>query len=87
MTPDREAAISIAVESLVAAILAAVPAEAAPDAPDRLLSIAEAADLLGIGRTRLYGELDAGRLRSLKVGRRRLIPSSAIAAYAAGDRP
>lgn len=87
MTPAHEAAIRTAVESLVAAILAAVPAEAAPDAPDRLLSLGEAAALLGIGRTRLYAELDAGRLRSLKVGRRRLVPSSAIAAYAAGNRP
>ncbi len=33
----------------------------------------------------LYGELAAGRLRSLRVGRRRLVPSGAIAEYVARD--
>lgn len=52
-------------------------------AADRLLSIEEAADALGIGRTATYNELQAGRLRSLKVGRRRLVPSGAVADYIA----
>ncbi|MBA2757371.1 MAG: helix-turn-helix domain-containing protein [Chloroflexi bacterium] len=57
-------------------------AEAAPtNAPDRLLSIDEAAKALGIGRSALYGEMGALRLRSIKVGRRRLVPSAAIAEY------
>jgi predicted DNA-binding transcriptional regulator AlpA len=66
---------------------------AAPDtnAPDRLLSIPEAcAALGGIGRSSLYAELGSGRVRSIKLGRRRLVPSGAIAAYinerAAPDR-
>jgi excisionase family DNA binding protein len=46
--------------------------------PDRLLSIEQAARALGIGRTALYSEIGAGRIRSIKVGRRRLVPSSAI---------
>ena len=46
--------------------------------PDRLLSIAQAARALGIGRTALYSEIWAGRIRTVKVGRRRLVPSSAI---------
>jgi excisionase family DNA binding protein len=54
-------------------------AEAGPRAPDRLLSIPEAADALGIGRSALYAELQAGRVRSIKVGRRRLVPASAVA--------
>ena len=41
--------------------------------------------LLSIGRSALYGELAAGRLRSVKVGRRRLVPSGAIAEYVARD--
>ncbi|MGC8633895.1 MAG: helix-turn-helix domain-containing protein [Candidatus Limnocylindrales bacterium] len=68
---------------LVAAIRAEVAVQASPPAavPDRLLSIAEAAAALGIGRSRLYEEIGTGRLRSLKVGRRRLVPASAITAY------
>lgn len=71
-----------ALAELAAAIREEVAAAALPPAaPERLLDIDEAAEMLGIGRTKVYGELDAERLRSLKVGRRRLIPSSAIAEY------
>lgn len=83
MAPDREAAVRTAVEQLVAALLALVRAEVAqvPAGDNRLLSIGEAAAVLGVGRTALYQELTTGRLRSFKVGRRRLIPTSAIDAY------
>lgn len=57
--------------------------QAAPPAPDRLLSIDEAAAMLGLGRSRVYLEIAAGRLSSLKVGRRRLVPAAAIARYIA----
>jgi excisionase family DNA binding protein len=56
--------------------------EGRPESGDRLLSIDEAADRLGIGRTALYGEITAGRCRSIKVGRRRLVPASAVSDYA-----
>jgi excisionase family DNA binding protein len=52
--------------------------------PDRLLSIEQAARALSIGRTALYSEIGAGRIRSVKVGRRRLVPSSAISEIASG---
>jgi excisionase family DNA binding protein len=69
-----------AVMELVEALLDEIAVEALPSErePDRLLSIAQAARALGIGRTALYSEIGAGRIRSVKVGRRRLIPSSAI---------
>ncbi|MGC8635251.1 MAG: excisionase family DNA-binding protein [Candidatus Limnocylindrales bacterium] len=72
-----------AMGELVAAIRAELAAQATALAPmpDRLLSVDEAADALGIGRSRLYEEIGTGRLRSLKVGRRRLVPASAITAY------
>lgn len=73
---DRLAA---ALEELAAAIRAEIQAEAAPAAPDRLLDVDQAAAMLGIGRSALYGEIGEGRLRSVKVGRRRLIPAAAIA--------
>ena len=75
---DRLAA---AVAELVDAIRAELRAEAVPTGPDRLLSVTEAADALGLGRSLAYGEIQAGRLRTLKVGRRRLVPTAAVAAY------
>jgi excisionase family DNA binding protein len=47
--------------------------------PNRLLlSVDEARRSLGIGRTTLYAEMDAGRIRTIKVGARRMIPVSAL---------
>lgn len=73
-----------ALAELAAAIRDEVAAAAAaPPAPERLLDVDEAAAMLGIGRTTVYAELDAGRLASLKVGRRRLISASSVASYIA----
>ena len=76
-----------AVVDLVAALRDEIAAEARPIVrePDRLLSIEQAARALGIGRTALYSEIGAGRIRSVKVGRRRLVPSSAISEVASGQ--
>jgi len=84
VTGDHEAAIRAATDALTAAILAAVRAEAVShDAgPEQLLSIDRAAVLAGVGRTSIYAAIGAGRLRSVKVGRRRLVPASAIAELA-----
>lgn len=73
----------LAISELVEALREAARAEAAavPRAPDRLLSIDQAAGALSLGRSLIYGEIAAGRLASLKVGRRRLIPAEAIANY------
>lgn len=82
MTGSRlERAISELVEALREEL--SQEATAIPRAPDRLLSVDEAATLLGQGRSRIYGEIQAGRLRSCKAGRRRLVPSSAISDYIA----
>jgi len=69
-----------ALAELVEALREEVRTEAAADprVPDRLLSVTEASHELGIGRSALYAELGAGRVRSIKIGRRRVIPSSAI---------
>jgi excisionase family DNA binding protein len=87
MTADHEAAIRAATDALAAAILAAVRAEpTSRDAgPEQLLSIDRAAVLAGVGRTTIYAAIGAGRLRSVKVGRRRLVPASAIAELAADE--
>ena len=76
-----------AVMELVEALRDEIAVEAARPSekePDRLLSIAEAARALGIGRSALYSEISARRIRSVKVGRRRLVPSSAISEVASG---
>lgn len=48
-----------------------------------LYTIPEAADLTGIGRTTLYGEITAGRLESIKIGRARRIPADALTDFVA----
>jgi excisionase family DNA binding protein len=79
-------------DSLLAELAAAIRAEVraeladATARPPELLSIAVAAQALGISRTRLYGELTAGRLRSVKIGRRRLIPADALRKLPAVDQ-
>jgi excisionase family DNA binding protein len=68
-----------AVAELVSALRAELVAQATPTGPDRLLDIETARQAIGgVSRTTLYGEIQAGRLRSIKTGRRRLIPQSAI---------
>jgi excisionase family DNA binding protein len=81
--------LAVALAELLEALRDEMRAEAERDAnaPDRLLSVDEAAALLGIGRSRLYDEIAAARVRSVKVGRRRLVPSGAIAEFIAGARP
>ena len=49
------------------------------DGPPELLSVKRASQLLGIGRTAAYDAIGRGELRSVKVGRRRLIPADALA--------
>ncbi len=57
-----------------------------PDLPPLAVSPDTAANLIGIGRTKLYELLDAGRIPSQKCGRRRLIRVSALEAFLeAGD--
>ncbi len=46
--------------------------------PAMLFAITEVADILGIGRTNVYALLKSGKLRSVKIGGRRLIPRTAL---------
>jgi excisionase family DNA binding protein len=72
--------LTMALTELVAALRDEIAAErrTSEREPERLLSIEQAARALGIGRTALYSEIGAGRVRSVKVGRRRLVPISSI---------
>jgi excisionase family DNA binding protein len=79
--------LTTAMMELVAALRDEIATERRPSQrePDHLLSIEQAARALGVGRTALYSEIGAGRVRSVKVGRRRLIPSSAITEVASAQ--
>jgi excisionase family DNA binding protein len=48
---------------------------------DRGYSMEDAARLMGIGRSTVYELLASGRLESIKIGRRRIIPGLAIRAF------
>ncbi|MGE2767835.1 helix-turn-helix domain-containing protein [Rhodococcus sp. 1.20] len=50
----------------------------------RLHKIDEAAALLRVHRSTLYGLIDSGQLQSVKIGRSRRVPESAIASYIDG---
>ena len=58
-------------------------AEAGSRPPDRLLSVGEASALCGVTRSTLYGLIASGELRTIKLGRRRLVPSAAVAEFIA----
>lgn len=62
------------------------PVEPTPPArkmPDRvLLTVEEAAEQLGIGRTKTYALVKAGELESVQIGRLRRVPKAAIEDYA-----
>lgn len=44
-------------------------------------SIAELGQILGLGKTTIYIEIGAGRIKTLKVGRRTLVPATEVAAF------
>lgn len=57
----------------------AVAKDAAPIA--RLLSIKQATATLGIGRTLAYELISFGKLKTVRIGRRRFVPREAIETF------
>ena len=45
------------------------------------ISIPQAAQALSVGRTTIYEEIRAGRLESIKLGKRRLVPVAALTSW------
>lgn len=82
MDPKLTAAIETAATDLAIAINAAYAAtvrSSGSPLPVGLLTPEQAARALAIGRSEVYKLIAANRLRSVKVGRLRRIPSTAIA--------
>lgn len=52
-------------------------------AQPRLYTIEDAARLCGVGRSMAYEEIRLGRLRTVRIGRRRLVPLQYIDEYVA----
>lgn len=89
---DRSTEIAAALAKLASLLADQEQDEAAPPAPDRtvrampervLLTVEEAAEQLGIGRTTAYALVRSGELDSVRIGRLRRIPKEAIDNYAA----
>lgn len=71
----------------LAALLAAVGQNQtpAPAAPVTMLTVAETAEMLRCSESLIYAQLKDGRLRGVRVGRRRLIPMAEINRLIDGD--
>lgn len=65
--------------AITAAVLAATQIAPAPvEAPATVLSVDEAAERLKVSRSLIYSQLRSGEMRSVRLGRRRLIPSTEV---------
>ena len=62
---------------------ATAPRIGPPSAAKQLYRLPEAMEILSLSRSAIYELLRSGRLRSVKEGRARLIPATAIADYVA----
>lgn len=49
----------------------------------QLYRVTDAMDILSLSRSRIYELIRSGRLRTVKEGRTRLVPASAVADYVA----
>lgn len=77
-------ALQAVVEHAVTTALTSLPTQVS-DAP-AMLSVAEAAKQLGVGTTKVKQLIAAGRLSSVSIGRRRLVPMASIR-IVAGESP
>jgi excisionase family DNA binding protein len=49
--------------------------------PNMLVSVAEAARILGIGRTNLYNRINSREIEAIRIGGRRLVKLASIEAF------
>jgi len=61
-------------------------AESVAAADLRLLTVKQAAEILGLGRSTVYELIAAGALETVSIGRLRRVPLDALRAFVAGLR-
>ena len=54
-----------------------------PTAPRQMLTVEQAAEALGIGRTTMFALIKAGEIETVRIGRLRRVPADQIDAYTA----
>jgi excisionase family DNA binding protein len=82
-SPDVAALLAQVVQLLASQPSVAVPEPRPETSPNRvLLTVEEAAERLGIGRTTAWGLVKSGALHSVQIGRLRRVPASALDTYA-----
>lgn len=59
-------------------LLASLLLGGVPNHEPLLVSVSEAAEMLGVSRRLTASLLESGELRSLKIGRRRMVPVAAL---------
>ena len=78
-TLDRMSESDTQLAKAIAALLSATAAAAAtPQAPETVLTVQEAAERLKISRGLVYSAIKDGTIRSVRIGKRRLIPTGEI---------
>ncbi|SLJ24000.1 DNA-binding protein [Mycobacteroides abscessus subsp. abscessus] len=70
-------AVAAALAALVTALQASTAAATEP-VPQQMLTVAEAAECLRCSKSLIYAQLKDGRLKGVRIGRRRLISMSEI---------
>lgn len=83
MSENTNPELSAAITALIAAVGQAQPAASA--APQTMLTVKEAAEHLRCSESLIYAQMKDGRLRGVKVGRRRLIPMRELLRITEGD--
>ncbi|GAB19449.1 hypothetical protein GOEFS_086_00190 [Gordonia effusa NBRC 100432] len=83
MSENQNSDLAAALATLLAAVGQNQPP--APAAPVTMLTVAETAEMLRCSESLIYAQLKDGRIKGVKVGRRRLIPMREIDRLIAGD--
>lgn len=83
MSENQNSDLAAALATLLAAV--GQNQTPAPAAPVTMLTVSETAEMLRCSESLIYAQLKDGRIKGVKVGRRRLIPMREIDRLISGD--